>query len=95
MRIDIIVWDRWNEEHVQRHRVKTFEVDDVLQENSYKSQFKVSGTDRLFVSGVTSNDRYLAVIIAIKGKNRVYPVTARELTHKERRRYKRWLQKKK
>lgn len=94
MRIDAVIWDRWNKQHIEQHSIETPEVIDVLQEENNMSLFESSKKDRLFVSGVTSNGRYLIVIIASAGVYRFYPITAREMTDKERRRYKKWLLKK-
>jgi uncharacterized DUF497 family protein len=94
LRIDAIIWNSWNKQHIERHSIKTCEVIDILQEESGKSLFESSRKDRLFASGVTSSGRYLIVIMASAGTHRFYPITSREMTVKERRRYKKWLQKK-
>lgn len=91
MRIDVIIWNRWNTQHIKRHKIMTSEVDEILLEDHCESRFKVSRKGRLFIAGVTSRGRYLVVIVAYTDKYRVYPVTARGMTEKERRDFKTWL----
>jgi uncharacterized DUF497 family protein len=84
MYIKRLIWDDWNIKHIARHNVKTGQVEQVCHGN-YITQSTYGG--RILVIGPTKAGRVLATILAPKGKDTYYPVTARPADRKERRMY--------
>ena len=86
MRIDSFTWDRENKLHIARHEVAPREVEEVFLED--ESPYILRGRDdRYLAHGQTGTGRYLTVIFEFVTEIQVRPVTAWEMTKKERRRY--------
>lgn len=77
-----LIWDDWNVEHIARHKVTPKEVEEVCAGNPFWA--KTYG-GRLRVIGLTLKKRALTAILAPKGKDIFYPITARSASRKERR----------
>jgi len=83
-RVRELLWDDWNEEHIDRHHVTRSEVEDVW----FANPWGLRGKNRTrTVYGQTSEGRYLLVILGDRGTGLYYPITARDMTQSERRRY--------
>lgn len=71
IRIQSLVWDSWNRNHINRHAVKPIEIIQVL-----KGQFRVkeSYRKRLLIKGKTHTGRQLFVVLSPEDKNQnLYP----------------------
>ncbi len=89
MRIDELIWDDWNEEHIARHGVSAVEVEEVVFDPA--SAFFRTGRDhalRYIVLGLTEVGRYLFVVVEPLSGRRAYVVTARDMTDGETGRFK-------
>lgn len=82
IRIQKIIWDRFNTEHIKKHNVSIEEVEDVIRSDTNIKE-GYSGK-KIYTSRVGS--RLLSVIGIIKG-NKFYTVTARDASKKEREDY--------
>lgn len=84
MRIEGLRWDDWNVEHIARHLVIPGEVEEV-----------VLGAPRVFrardgrylAMGRTHAGRHLLVVVEREPDGLFYPITARDMTAAERRRW--------
>lgn len=76
-----LVWDDWNVEHIKKHEVSVFEVEEVCYQpiNSFKSY-----QNRLIILGKTKNNRLLTLVLIKKDKGIYYLITARDMSRKER-----------
>ncbi|MFC1853058.1 BrnT family toxin [candidate division CSSED10-310 bacterium] len=88
MRVKYFIWDRsgWNIEHIASHDVLPEECESVL-DGKYRL-FRGRG-DSHIVLGQTSEARYLLIAIKYLGSGAARVITARDMTKKEIRRYKR------
>jgi len=85
MRIDELIFNQINIEHIARHNVSPEEVKEVFDE---KTLFLKAKYDRIMVIGHSWNGRYLAIILEKVEDNRYFVVTARDADRKERKMYK-------
>jgi uncharacterized protein len=83
---DNFEWDSQNLEHISRHGVNDFEVEHVILYDKARLKQGRGGTYCVF--GTTEEGRYLFIVIAAKGGGVVRVVTARDMSYKERRYYK-------
>lgn len=81
-KIKKLIWDEWNVNHIKKHKVSVDEVEEVCQK--IKKSFK-SYRGRLIILGKTKKSRLLTVALAPEGQGKYYVVTARDMSHKERR----------
>jgi len=77
-----IVWDEFNVSHIERHAVTTDEVEEIC---SGKVEARLGHSDRFMVIGKTAASRILIIVPAQKREGVFYPVTARDVSRKERR----------
>jgi uncharacterized DUF497 family protein len=91
MRIDELIWPKERIEPIARHGVAPEEVEEVCFGSSLVLRAKSEGEHPVYyVLGQTEAGRYLfCVVIQFPDRNG-YPVTAREMTAKEKRRYRKW-----
>ena len=82
--VDRLIWDAWNVAHIARHQVVPEEVEEVCHDQPMVSQ---TYGGRLRLVGPTAGHRFLTVILAPKGEDVYYCVTARPADRKERRLY--------
>ena len=74
-----------NQAHIARHQVAPDEVEDVVHDR--RSRVFRTNAERHLVVGRTSAGRWLLVVLAPAGADQSYPITARDLTPAEKRRY--------
>ena len=91
MRIHEIIWPEERVEHIGRHGVTPEEVEQVCFGKPFVRRAKSEGENPVYyILGQTEAGRYLfCVVIRFPGGNG-YPVTAREMTTKEKRSYRKW-----
>ena len=86
LRIRVLLFDEWNEEHIARHGIVPEEVEEVCGKRPFVSKTR---QQRLRVIGQTEDGRYLTIILASRGQGVFYPITARDATQSERRLFRR------
>jgi hypothetical protein len=91
VRIAEIVWNEDRIEHIALHAVTPEEFEEVCFGRSLVLRARSEGRNPVyFVLGQTEAGRYLScVVIAFPGELG-YPVTARDMTDREKRRYSEW-----
>lgn len=91
MQIRELVWPEDRIEHIAHHGVRPDEVEDVCFGKSMVLRAKSGGKNPVYyVLGKTSGGRHLLCVVIGFPRGRGYPVTAREMTPKETRRYLDW-----
>ena len=91
MRIDDIIWPKDRIEHIAFHNIEPYEVEDVCFGQPLVLRAKSKGKNPMYyVLGQTETGRYLFCVIIHFPDGKGYPVTAREMTQKEKERYKKW-----
>ncbi len=85
VRVDELIWNDWNEEHIAKHGVSPDEVEEACQTKPIRARLVRNETYALL--GVTNSGRHLAVFLAPRGKNTYYVVTARDMDPRERQRF--------
>ena len=91
MKIHEFIWPEERVDHIARHQVTPEEFEEVCFGRAFVRRAKAEGENPVYyVLGQTEAGRYLfcAVIQFPDGKG--YPITARSMTEKERRRYSTW-----
>lgn len=79
VRIQKIIWDKYNTEHIKKHDVTVEEVGNIIKSDVFIKEGYLG--KKILIGRVGS--RLLAVIGTIK-INRIYVVTARDASPKER-----------
>lgn len=77
----ILVWDDFNKEHLKKHSVSVKEVEESCHNILGKFQAK---NDRFLLIGKAKNGRVISMIVAIKGSQSIYIVTARDTSKNEK-----------
>jgi uncharacterized DUF497 family protein len=91
MRIERIIWPRDRVQHIARHGVTPSEVEEVCFGRPQVLRAKAQGKNPLYyVLGQTDAGRHLFCVVIAFPDGNGYPVTAREMTRNEKRRYRRW-----
>ena len=91
MTIHEFIWPENRIEHIARHGVKPEEVEQVCFARSFVRRGKSEGKNPVYyVQGQTEAGRYLFCVVIRFPDGRGYPVTAREMTEKEKRRFRKW-----
>jgi uncharacterized DUF497 family protein len=91
MRIEQFVWPQDRIEHIARHGVTPEEVEEVCFRKCLVQRAKSEGKNPVYyVLGQTAAGRYLFCVVIRFPDGNGYPVTAREMTEKEKRRYRKW-----
>jgi uncharacterized protein len=94
MAINEIVWPGDRIEHIALHQIQPFEVEEVCFGVSLILRAKSSGENPVYyVLGQTLSGRYLFCVIIHIPDGKGYPITAREMTRKEIRRFNNWRKK--
>ena len=88
-RIGLLVWDAWNQEHLQKHAVTPDEAVEVVMGDSLINE---TYKNRLMVIGPNTAERVLTVVIGqVPGADHVwYVFSARPASRLERVRYSQW-----
>lgn len=91
VRIHEIIWSEDRVEHIALHKVTPDEVEEVCFGQSLVLRARGEGENPLYyVLGQTKSGRYLLCVIIHFPDGRGYPVTARNMTQKEKNRYRTW-----
>jgi uncharacterized DUF497 family protein len=91
MRINNLIWPEDRIVHIARHGVMPDEVEEVCFGKSLVRRAKSEGENPVyFVQGQTLAGRYLFCVVIQFPDGNGYPVTARDMTAKEKRRYRDW-----
>ena len=91
MKIDAFIWPEERIEHIARHGVTPEEVEEVCFGKSLVRRGKSEGENPVYyVLGQTEAGRALFCVAIRFPDGNGYPVTAREMTAKEKRRYRKW-----
>lgn len=81
-----LVWNRTNVEHIAKHRVLPEEVEEVCFSKNILI-LRGRGKHIYYALGQTDSGRYLFIVLRELKFNSVLPVTARNMSDKERKRY--------
>ena len=87
MRISRLDWDDYRIEHVAKHDVEPHEVSEVCNDNFHLARRQ--GRNRYLVYGQTSDGRYLFVVLERVQESVYKPITARDMTDREKRNFRR------
>ena len=79
-----IVWDDWNENHILKHGITINEIENALKGDIYVKREK----EAYLVIG-QSFGKIIFIVLAERGGNKIYPITAREADEKMKKLYKR------
>jgi uncharacterized protein len=91
MTIDEFVWPGDRIEHIARHGVEPQEVEQVCFGRSLVRRAKSKGKGPVYyVQGQTDVGRYLFCVVIRLPDGAGYPVTARDMTANEKRRFRQW-----
>lgn len=80
IKIDKLIWEEWNINHIARHNVVPAEVEEALHR---KFIVKESYRERLVLIGKTDQGRAITTIVHEDEENIYYVVTARDATNFE------------
>jgi hypothetical protein len=91
MRIQEFVWPEDRIDHVDRHGVTPAEVEETCFGHPLVQRAKSEGENPVYyVLGQTDGGRYLFCVVIAFPDGKAYPITARPMTDKEKRRYREW-----
>ena len=91
MRIDEIIWPEERIEHIARHGITPAEVEETCFGKPLVQRAKSEGENPIYyLLGQTAAGRYLLCVVIRFPDGNGYPVTAREMTASEKRRYRQW-----
>jgi uncharacterized DUF497 family protein len=91
MKIHQFVWPEDRIDHITRHEITPEEFEDVCFGQALVQRAKAEGRNPVYyVLGQTTAGRYLFCVVIQFPDGNGYPVTARNMTNTERRRYNRW-----
>ena len=91
MKIYELIWSTERIEHIAQHNVIPDEVREVCYGKPFIQRAKSQGENPVYyVLGQTNAGRYLFCVIIQFPDGRGYPVPARSMTNKEKRRYRQW-----
>jgi uncharacterized DUF497 family protein len=91
MKIYQIIWPEDRIEHIANHGITPGEVEETCFGTAFIQRAKSHGKNPVYyVLGQTASGRYLFCVVIQFPDGRGYPVTARPMTDKEKRRYKQW-----
>ena len=89
--IQKLLWPDDRIEHIGRHGVTPEEFEEVCFGHALVLRRKAEGVNPVYhVLGQTSSGKYLLCIVIGFPDGNGYPVTARNMTTRERQRYRRW-----
>jgi uncharacterized protein len=91
VRISELVWTEDRILHIARHGVEAEEFEDVCFSKALVLRAKAEGRNPVYhVLGETEAGRHLLCVVIAFPDGKGYPVTARQMTEREQRRYARW-----
>ena len=86
MYISTFDWDEKNEEHISKHGVSIYEVEEVIL---FCEPLYQRGREGKYIAyGVTEERRYLFMVFVIKDTGRIRVITARDMNRREKSYYK-------
>jgi uncharacterized protein len=89
-----LIWPEDRIDHIAGHGIEPEEVEDVCFGEALVLRAKAQGPNPVYyVLGETVESRYLFCVVIQFPDGRGYPVTARPMTEKEKRRYRQWQRK--
>ncbi len=91
MRVNELLWPQDRIDHIARHNVQPDEVEEVFFGKPFVRRAKSKGENPVYyVFGQTNTGRHLFCIVIQFPDGKGYPITARSMTDKEKRQYRRW-----
>jgi uncharacterized DUF497 family protein len=91
MKIHKLIWPKERVDHIGRHGITPEEVEEVCFDQPLIFRAKAEGPNPVYyVLGQTAAGRHLFCVVIQFPDGNGYPVTARPMTDKEKRRYRRW-----
>jgi hypothetical protein len=91
MLINELVWFDDRIEHIAKHHVQPDEVEDVCFGTSLVLRSKSKGKNPVYyILGQTLSGKYLLCVIIHFPDGKGYPVTAREMNRKEKKKFMQW-----
>lgn len=91
MTIHEFVWPEERIEHIALHGVAPEEVEEACFGRPWVRRAKSEGENPVYyILGQTAAGRYLFCVVIAFPDGKGYPVTARDMTAKEKRRYRKW-----
>ena len=91
MKIRSLVWPDDRIDHIARHAVTPEEVEEACFGDALVQRAASEGSNPVYyVLGQSEAGRYLFCVVIQFPDGKGYPVTARDMTDKERRRYRQW-----
>jgi uncharacterized DUF497 family protein len=91
MKIHEFIWPGDRVDHIARHGVTSEEVEETCFGKAFVQRAKSQGRNPVYyVLGQTAGGRYLFCVVIQFPDGKGYPITARPMTDKERRRYNQW-----
>ena len=95
MPISEFAWPEAQVEHIAQHGVRPDEFEDVCFGSSLVLRAKATGQNPVYyVLGETDSGRHLFCVVIEFPDGKGYPVTARDMTNNEKRRYAEWKKRK-
>ncbi|MBL7130291.1 MAG: BrnT family toxin [Candidatus Omnitrophica bacterium] len=86
MRILTFDWDEKNENHIAKHGVAAFEIEEAIL--FCRPFYQKSRKGKYIAYAVTEEGRHLFMVFVIKGSGRIRVISARDMSEKEKRYYK-------
>lgn len=91
MTIHEFIWTQERIDHIVRHRVLPEEVEEVCFGQAWIRRTKTAGKNPVYyVLGQTLSGRHLFCVVIQFPNGKGFPVTARPMTEKEKRRFNQW-----
>jgi uncharacterized protein len=91
MRITRLIWPQERIDHIAQHGVTPMEVEQACFGDAWVRRARAEGENPVYyVLGQTDAGRYLFCVVIGFPDGNGYPVTARDMTPKEKRRYRKW-----
>ncbi|MCK6619694.1 MAG: BrnT family toxin [Calditrichaceae bacterium] len=91
MKIYELIWPEDRIEHISNHGIKPEEVEETCFSKAFIQRAKSEGKNPVYyVLGQTNAGRYLFCVIIQFPDGKGYPVTARPMTDKEKKRFNKW-----
>ncbi|HEV2350191.1 MAG TPA: hypothetical protein VG028_10150 [Terriglobia bacterium] len=91
MQIHEFIWPTDRVDHIARHGVRPEEVEEVCFGQALIQRAKSAGKNPIYyVLGPTKAGRHIFCVVIQFPNGKGFPVTARSMTRKEKKRYNRW-----
>ncbi|MGH7901686.1 MAG: hypothetical protein ACRENZ_08100 [Thermodesulfobacteriota bacterium] len=92
MKIIELVWEEWHVEHIAaKHKIRPREVEEACFEDESVGVLRGKGKGEekpYYILGKTLGGGYLFIVIKPLGKAKAKVITARDMSHAEKRKYK-------